>query len=116
MSSELLPQGFATLEPFVDYWAAPSLSARDTRRLDSTAEQRLAFYAAGKALAPEAMAYLDSKPLSAFDAADHRLLELLLALTHVALAVEVQGDEEPIHAQGARRMPIGRERPAPRYG
>lgn len=109
-----LPQGFAALEPFVAYWAAPSLAERDTRRLDSTEAQRLAFYEAARDIAPAAFDYLNAKAFAAYDEADHRLLDLMLALIHVALAVEIERGEEHIHARGARLMPIVRERKAPR--
>jgi hypothetical protein len=103
-----LPQGFEILEPFVELWSAASLSARDTRRLDSTESERLAFYAAAKDLVAEAMDHLDSKGLDSFDDKDERLMNLMLSLVHVSLAVEVQHDGEPIHAAGARRLPITR--------
>lgn len=109
-----LPSGFATLEPFVSWWAAPTLSERDTRRLDSTEAQRLEFYNAAQELAPVALEYLDSKPFTAYDEADHRLLDLMLGLIHATLAVEIEKGEEHIHARGARRMPIVRERADPR--
>lgn len=116
MSSEaILPEGFAPLEPFVGYWAAESLSERDSRRLDSTEEQRMAFYAVGKDIAPAAMDYLDSRSFADYADADHRLMDLMLALIHVALAVEVQRDGELTHARGARRMPIVRERANPSH-
>lgn len=115
MSGEtLLPQGFAALEPFVAFWAAPTLSGRDARRLESTEAQRQAFYAAARGIAPAALAYLDARPFAAYDEADHRLLDLMLALIHVSLAVEIERNEEHIHARGARLMPIVRERASPR--
>jgi hypothetical protein len=115
MSAETtLPAGFAALEPFVAYWAAESLSERDTRRLDSSEAERLAFYDAAKDLAPSALDYLDSKTFGDYDDADHRLLDLMLGLIHATLAVEIERNEEHIHARGARRMPIVRERADPR--
>ena len=110
----MLPRDFAALEPFAAYWSVASLSGRDTRRLDSSEGQRAAFYNAARDIAPVAIEYLDSKPFAQYDDADHRLLDLMLALIHVALAVEVERDEEHIHARGARLMPIVRERTAPR--
>ena len=109
-----LPPAFAKLEPFVAYWAAESLSERDTRRLDSTEAQRRTFYDAAKEVAPAAIAYLDSKPFTDYDAADHRLLDLMLGLVHATLAVEIERDEEHTHARGARLMPIVKERADPR--
>lgn len=105
-----LPAQFAALEPFADYWAAPSLSMRDTRRLESSPEQRMAFYNVVKDLAPAMMEHLDGRPFSAFDEADHRLMDMLSSLIHLSLAVEVEGREEHLHAEGAWKMPIVRER------
>lgn len=104
--ARLLPVGFAALEPFVAFWAADTLSGRDTCRLDSSEEQRLAFYGAAADLAGRAWDYLDGKPLADYAPEDRRLLHLMLSLVHVALAVEVQRDGEAEHARGARRMPI----------
>lgn len=109
-----LPAGFCALEPFVAWWAAPTLSERDTRRLDSTEEQRLEFYNAAKDLAADALAYLDSRLFAEYDEADHRLLDLMLGLIHATLAVEIEKGEEHIHARGARSMPIVRERASAR--
>ena len=107
-AANALPQGFEALEPFVGCWAAPTLSGRDTCRLDSTEAERVAFYSAAKGLMPAAMDYLDSKALAEFDARDERLMNLMLSLVHAALAVEAQGDGEPEHARGGRGMPITR--------
>lgn len=109
-AASLLPAGFETLEPHAAYWAAPTLSERDTRRLDSTDAQRRAFYDAACAIAPRALEYLDARTFAEYDEADHRLLDLMLALIHVTLAVEIERDEEDVHARGARQMPIVRER------
>lgn len=106
MSGSLLPAGFAALEPFVDQWAVPSLGGRDRARLASTPDQRRAFYDAAGALAPAAFARLDSLSLDRLELPERRLLDLMLSLAHVALAVELQGDEEPLHARGAAMMPI----------
>lgn len=105
-----LPPQFAALEPFADYWAAPSLCLRDRRRLESSEEQRTAYYNAVRDLAPAMLQYLEAKPFSAYDEADQRLMDLMLSLIHLSLAVEVEGKEEHLHAQGAWKMPIVRER------
>jgi hypothetical protein len=105
-SASALPQGFEALEPFVDYWAAETLSGRDTRRLDSTEAQRRSFYDAAKPLVAAAMDHLDSKPPAEHDAKDQRLMNLMLGLVHVALAVEAQRDGEAEHALGGRQAPI----------
>ena len=108
MNGGLLPAGFAALEPFVDHWAVPTLGGRDRARLASTPDQRRAFYDAAGALAPAAFARLDSLALDRLEPPDRRLLDLMLSLAHVALAVELQGDEEAVHARGAAMMPIVR--------
>ena len=112
-ASATLPAQFASLEPHAEYWAAPSLSLRDTRRLESSEEQRLAFYQAVKDLAPAMLEHLEGKPFAAYDEADHRLMDLMLSLIHLSLAVEVEGKEEHLHARGAWKMPIVRERAGP---
>ncbi len=103
-----LPAGFEALQPFASQWAAPTLAGRDAARLSSTPEQRRAFYDAAGGQAAAALDYLNGKPLGAFSAADQMLMNLLLSLIHVTLAVELQRDDEPLHARGARMMPIVR--------
>jgi hypothetical protein len=103
-----LPAGFERLEPFVPAWAIQGAAARSQRRLNSTADERVAFFEAAKDLAQPALARLDERPLSQHDAAEKRLMDLMLSFAHVALAVETQGDQEPVHAQAARNMRITR--------
>lgn len=104
--SGLLPKGFEALEPHVAWWAAETMAERDTRRLDSSEDQRLAFYNAASPILAQVFAHLDGKAMTAFDEADWRLHRLMLSLVHVTIAVEVQRDGEALHARGARRMPI----------
>lgn len=109
MSSEpKLPAEFAVLQPFVAFWGADTLSGRDDARLASSPTERQLFYKVAGELAPKVMDYLDSRALADFTPADAKLMNLMRSLIHVALAVELQGDEEPIHAIGAHRMPITR--------
>lgn len=68
----------------------------------------MAFFNAAKDLAAPALEVLDRKPLREFDAREKRLMSLLLSLVHVALAVEIQAEDEPRHAKGARHMRITR--------
>jgi hypothetical protein len=103
-----LPAGFESLEPFVPAWAIHGAAARARRRLDSTPAERVAFFEAAKDLAQPALARLDQTPLARHDAAETRLMELMLSFAHVALAVETQGDDEPTHALNARNMRITR--------
>jgi hypothetical protein len=103
-----LPGGYEALQPFVAFWAADTLAGRDNARLASSPEERQLFYEVAGGLAPQAMDYLDGRPLAEFTSGERKLMNLMLALVHVALAVELQGGEEPVHAFGARRMPIVR--------
>jgi len=103
-----LPSGFEALEPFVESWAVNGAANRSHRRLVSSESERVAFFNAAKDLAPTALSYLDRKPLNQFDEKEQRLMNLLLSLCHAALAVEIQGDDEPKHAQGRQHMKITR--------
>ena len=106
--SALLPEGFASLEPFAAKWAVSGTAARAARRGDSTAEEREAFYEAAKDLLAPALAYLDARPLAEFSAQETRLMNMMLSLGHVALAVEGLGDDEPRHASMRQHMHITR--------
>lgn len=99
MSERLLPEGYEALEPFVAAWALNGSAARAQRRSDSTPEERHAFFDAAKSLVGPACDLLDQKPLTALDSKENRLMNLLLSFTHVAMAVEIQGDAEPRHAK-----------------
>lgn len=103
-----LPPGFEALEPFVDMWTAATSAERDHWRGARSEAERLAFYTAAKDLAPAALGHLDQKPLNQFDEKEQRLMLLMLNLVHVSLAVEVQRDAEPAHAQLRALMPIVR--------
>ncbi|MFN8027443.1 MAG: hypothetical protein U0W40_14135 [Acidimicrobiia bacterium] len=93
-----LPPQFASLEPFVEQWAVAGSDARMHRRLASTPEQRDAFRDAMLGALDDVLAHLDTLPLDDFGPEDECLMELVLALPHVALAVEQQRDLEPQHA------------------
>jgi hypothetical protein len=107
-SKDLLPAGFKTLEPFVESWAIEGAANRAQRRLVSSESERIAFFNAAKDLAPAALEYLDRKPLDQLDEKEQRLMNLLLSLCHVAMAVEILGDDEARHAQGRQHMRITR--------
>jgi hypothetical protein len=107
MSSEL-PAGFEALEPFVAAWALARANDRATARVESTPAEREAFVEAARPLLVPALEHLDRKPLGDFDPAEQRLMRLMLGLAHAAMAVEVQGDDEPRHARASRHMVITR--------
>jgi hypothetical protein len=108
LSSARLPAGFESLEQFVDGWALAGAANRARLRLTSSEAEREAFYHAAKDVLPAALAYLDRKPLRGFDECDNRLMNLLLTLCHIAMAVEIQGDDEPRHAQVRKHLKITR--------
>jgi hypothetical protein len=97
-SANLLPPGFAALEPFANSWALAGAASRSDRRLNSSETERVAFFNAAKDLVPAGLDYLDGKPIDRFDDQEQRLMNLLLTFCHVALAVEIQADDEPKHA------------------
>ncbi|CAN7489580.1 hypothetical protein LJR219_003360 [Phenylobacterium sp. LjRoot219] len=103
-----LPSGFETLEPFVVSWAFDRAEARAGARRSSSAADRVAFFEAAKPLLAPALAYLDQKPLDQFDAKETRLMQLCLSFAHIAMAVEVLGDDEAKHAEDARHLTITR--------
>lgn len=104
--SGLLPAQFEALEPFVGFWAVESAAERTQRRTESSAAQRVAFFDAMRPALPDVLAMLDSKPIRAFDEAEERLMKLALSFAHVALAVEIQGEEEPKHARNRVHLQI----------
>ena len=103
-----LPDGFAALEAFVPTWASATSAERARRRLDSTDAERAAFHAAVQPLVAAALERLDQKPLASLDADEERLLNLLLAFAHVAMSIEVQGEDEARFAELSRHMRITR--------
>jgi hypothetical protein len=108
MSEAALPDGFAALEPFVARWAVEGSSRRASLRTASTAEEREAFFAAASPLLDTALDHLDQRPLYDLDAAERRLMNLMLSLAHVAMAVEIQGPDEAKSAPWRDRMQITR--------
>jgi hypothetical protein len=86
--SDLLPEGFAALEPFVADWVLPDSLARMARRQASAMPDIRAFYDAILPLAEAALAHLRQFALGDLPPAEERLLKLLLSLAEVAPAVE----------------------------
>lgn len=99
-----LPAGYKALEPLVACWSIPTLAGRAQRRDESTPEERQALYDAVRDIAPAALAELDRKPLDQLDAAERRLLALLLSYAHVAFAIEIRSDGEAAHADQRKHM------------
>lgn len=104
--TSLLPDGYEALEPFVDDWAIAGTANRAQRRTTSTESERVAFFEVAKGFVIPALDQLDRKPLDQFDAREKRLMDLMLSFAHVALAVEIQGDDEARHARFRQFMKI----------
>jgi hypothetical protein len=93
----LLPKDFETLNPYVAKWAVDGTANRAALRGDSSHVERQSFYDAAAPLLTAALDHLDATPLNALDAAQQRLMALMLSLAHVSLAIEVQGLGEEKH-------------------
>ena len=106
--STQLPAGFESLEPFVKRFALTGTANRAALRGDATPAERQAFYDAAQDLIAPALGLLDTKPLSALDDAEQRLMNLALSFAHIALAVEIQGADEARHAGMRSHMQITR--------
>jgi hypothetical protein len=103
-----LPPGFEALAPFVEFWAVGTASERAHCRDISDEASRVAFYNAAIDLVPQALAHLDAKPLNQFNESEQRLMRLVLSFGHVAMAVELQREEEPRHARNRPYLRITR--------
>jgi hypothetical protein len=106
--SNLLPEGFAELEPFVARWALETTAARANLRGSVPFADAEAFYLVAQPLVEPALGRLDAKPLKEHDERERRLMCLLLAFTHVAMAIEVQGKDEAVHSKLREHMRITR--------
>lgn len=104
----LLPEAYAQLEPFAARWSLPTTAQRTMARSTSTADERQAFYDALSPLAAGLLDALDAKPLHALSDAEKRLLDMVLAYAHVALALEIQGSDEDWHRKWRDRMVVTR--------
>jgi hypothetical protein len=103
-----LPAGFEMLEPFSRLWSADTAAGRAHCRDSSDEASRLAFYEAARDAIPKALAYLDERTLKQLDERELRLMHVVLSFAHVALAVELQREEEPRHARYRAYMRITR--------
>jgi hypothetical protein len=104
----LLPAGFEVLEGFVEQWSLAGTAKRGEGRNGSSVSEREAFYETASPLLTSALELLDRKPLNQLDAAEERLMDMMLSLTHVALAVETQREAETTHVVSRRTMTITR--------
>ena len=105
-SSALLPDGFSTLEPFVDDWVLPDSRARPEKRLSCDISELRHYYDAVLPLAPDALEHLSAHPLGNLPQAEERLLKLLLSLAEVGPAVEWYEQPEVVDGFPAHRFPL----------
>lgn len=87
----ILPAGFEELESFVKQWARDDFQTRWNVRSEAQMSQIRAFYDAMLPRAEEALALVQPLGLDQLSGPEARLYRLVLALAHVAMAVEVHG-------------------------
>ena len=107
-----LPDGFEDLEPFLAQWCLDRTQERHSHRESASMDDIRRFYDAMVERAPAAIARLDGKPFDSLAADEQRLMNLLLALGHVAVAVEVHGQPRAPHTPYPHRVSISHP---PRY-
>ena len=84
-----LPREFSDLERFIDQWALPTQSERESKRRSTTQQEREDFYQAVTPRLAAIIAWLDGFPLDAMPAEAQRLLHLILSLAEIAPTVEL---------------------------
>jgi len=84
-----LPREFSELERFIDQWALPAQSERESRRRQTTPREREDFYEAVMPRLEAIIAWLDHFPLDAMPPEAQRLLHLILSLAEIAPTVEL---------------------------
>ncbi len=100
--SNLLPDHFEDLEPFID-WALPTERERNNKRIASKMPAIKAFYDAMLPRARAIIAHLDSFPVNEMPMRETRLMNLLLSLAEVANAVEIFKQPAVIDGYDSRR-------------
>jgi hypothetical protein len=89
MTSSLLPEAFADLEPFVAEWALPTRAQRYEARLSKPYGELVEFYDTVAPRAEEATTYLNGRDINALPVEAERLLHLLYSMILVSYAVNV---------------------------
>jgi hypothetical protein len=88
-NSELLPEGFEPLQPFVSAWAGLDEMGRVNKRLSSSIEELKSFYDAAAPLFPKTMAYLQRCPIGSLTPSQDALFKLALGLVEISFTFEV---------------------------
>ena len=89
-----------------NHWEQHGTSIYQADAACSSAEDRAAFYDAMLPLAAQALDYLDARTWGQYDAAEDRLMAMLLSFAHVSIAVEIQKEDEASHAIARTFIPI----------
>lgn len=89
-----LPDDFADLEPWLD-WAQPTEYSRNRKRWSASMSESQGFYDIMQVRCADALGYLDQFPLADLDARQKTLLNMCLALTEVAVTIEMYGEPQP---------------------
>jgi hypothetical protein len=97
----MLPEGFADLEPFAATWCLATEPERWARRLETSMLDLRAFYDACFPRAEAAIAHCDRFDLHALPADTANLLQLLQSFALVSYAIEVWGEQLPLHTGAA---------------
>ncbi|MFD0847289.1 hypothetical protein [Sphingosinicella xenopeptidilytica] len=84
-----IPDCFADLQPFVEYWAVPTMGERIERRVSCDYDEIVRFYDAGIERLEEILDYLDQYSPDCLPPAANTLYELSLGLIQAAIAVEL---------------------------
>ncbi|KEQ53550.1 hypothetical protein [Sphingobium chlorophenolicum] len=95
MMAQALPPGFEALEPFVAHWARDDFQARFITRYESSYEDIQAFYDAIMPMADRILQALEQTGLDDMPDAHRTLFKLLMALAHIAVAVERHRQPRP---------------------
>ena len=111
MTTPLLPEAFADLEPFALAWALPTEPERWAKRLASSMPEMQLFYDACFPRAEAAIEYCDAFELTAMPDDAMRLLDLLCALALVSFAIEVWQQQLPVDIGAAQFDRISEPRP-----
>lgn len=105
-STELLPDGFGDLEPFVAKWAVATEVERNRIRRGSSMRDIRMFYDALLPRLDAVIIYLKQFPLDNMPEAARRLLRIALSGMEIAPAVELYRQPDVVHAFDAERLEI----------
>lgn len=102
MSEPMLPDAFASLEPFAAAgWCLATERERYCKRIDSSMPELLELYHAAFPRFDEIVDHLDQFPLDDLPERERNLLHLVYSLIQISLAVDMWGQPQVIDAGNA---------------